>query len=1211
MEDDLALSAHSTSPIRVFISYSHDSSEHKERVLALSERLRVEGLDVQLDQYEKAPPQGWPNWMLDQISDARWVLLVCTERYHQRVRGGEKSGSGLGATWEGAIITQTLYENQAKNDKFVPVIFAPEDRIFIPIFLRGSTHYLLGDDYEILYWHLRDVPLVHKSPIGPLRELRPRIVPPLPVGLHSAALQEGGRIEPDEPEGTRPLLSTSTPLAEKSAIRGGGQTDQMRGHMFRSLVSHLHAAGDCERLFTLIETKPFLADQALHLGGFEHGSRDLESFAIPATIQKGDWPRFFHYSILALNLRGIAEMLAQPEILKSLSRADSLSWATSVAGLLFDPLDRAEALATIAESYDVNAPEKFALVERLRDELDSVPLSIGQRADVERRTEALCNIGRKLGPELYGSWGTWITLFSLGAKEARRIRRAVVESWIDRGNLQTPTFWERLRTMDDPLALLEIVRSRLCSASAVLPGDTIDRLEPLFQGRADLFHRARAILLGRQAREAPARASSLLNRWIEGYEMTWAPEMIEDAAELISYTSPTDLDLLAQELPTSLLRAALRVVALEALPNATRAADAWQEVEAISEPAARLHWSLRYLASRPRVPIASYQQQVLAIRDYLRSLRYCAAPEDLCRYLDLIAEAMPTELENEIEALLLAPRSSPEAVSSIAQGTKAKAVAELLLGKAERLAALNAPTEEEGFRWRYSLITQAVCRLCLLTGDLSFLERRAESLETQEEDELRSLLAPQLAELEKRDPRQHRLSSLVCDGIQEPRRRLLTLLKIAPPERLSHALQPASLYREMSDVSRLEDEVLGLAALQERPLDPLSWVHENLSLFKETSHSARVILRLAWHTLRSQNGKMSGLEVVDSFLRAGDDLVLAKLIPQVVEFVVHAGETERAIGEFQKAALDIFAMPCPWDDRLEDFEDLLAIFRKVFLGDAALFDASQATSVIKTFLRLPLDLKTKSSRAELRDHWPKILPLITGTLELLPQDVQPSCRRHLEASACVLSPGHEWLSSVCCSGPTKRHDLALRILETNSPDPDQVVALVYLLARPAPELIVQLLARCLGEKDRSRLCLRLIRHGWVSRETNLALRKLLTDEADRLQANIWTFPRRLAEAEDWLRALGDLLGDLDLSDPRTEALIRELWGCPPNVGHPILATALVEVLRTRGRNRAESALRFWLHGFLAPSLGSENARGQVRVAELRQVLRKAMALPAT
>lgn len=48
----------------VFISYSHDAPSHVDAVLALSNRLRAEGFDAVLDQYEASPPRraglgGW------------------------------------------------------------------------------------------------------------------------------------------------------------------------------------------------------------------------------------------------------------------------------------------------------------------------------------------------------------------------------------------------------------------------------------------------------------------------------------------------------------------------------------------------------------------------------------------------------------------------------------------------------------------------------------------------------------------------------------------------------------------------------------------------------------------------------------------------------------------------------------------------------------------------------------------------------------------------------------------------------------------------------------------------------------------------------------------------------------------------------------------------------------------------------------------------
>jgi hypothetical protein len=89
---------------KVFISYSHDSSNHAERVLALSDRLRKDGIDCHIDQYEMFPAEGWPRWMENRIEWADFVLVVCTEIYNLRFRGKALSGQGKGVKWEGAIL---------------------------------------------------------------------------------------------------------------------------------------------------------------------------------------------------------------------------------------------------------------------------------------------------------------------------------------------------------------------------------------------------------------------------------------------------------------------------------------------------------------------------------------------------------------------------------------------------------------------------------------------------------------------------------------------------------------------------------------------------------------------------------------------------------------------------------------------------------------------------------------------------------------------------------------------------------------------------------------------------------------------------------------------------------------------------------------------------------------------------------------------------
>lgn len=163
-------------PPRVFISYSHDSQEHVYAVHSLSEQLRREGVDCQIDAYVRfSPPEGWPQWMEEQIQIADYVLVVCTETYLRRVTGKEADGVGLGATWEGAIITQSLYESQGRNEKFIPVVLDDSDIAHIPTWIRSATRYnpTTQSGYDDLYRHLTSQPKVAVPQLGEMREMPP------------------------------------------------------------------------------------------------------------------------------------------------------------------------------------------------------------------------------------------------------------------------------------------------------------------------------------------------------------------------------------------------------------------------------------------------------------------------------------------------------------------------------------------------------------------------------------------------------------------------------------------------------------------------------------------------------------------------------------------------------------------------------------------------------------------------------------------------------------------------------------------------------------------------------------------------------------------------------------------------------------------------------------------------------------------------------
>jgi tetratricopeptide (TPR) repeat protein len=128
----------------VFISYSQDSPAHNARVAKFARRLIALGIECRLDQFEKAPPEGWPRWMKRQIEQARLILVVCTANYRRRFDGEQ----GRGANWEGYLITQQLYEAGAVNTRAIPVMTEANGAAHIPLELRASQYYQLDSPSE-------------------------------------------------------------------------------------------------------------------------------------------------------------------------------------------------------------------------------------------------------------------------------------------------------------------------------------------------------------------------------------------------------------------------------------------------------------------------------------------------------------------------------------------------------------------------------------------------------------------------------------------------------------------------------------------------------------------------------------------------------------------------------------------------------------------------------------------------------------------------------------------------------------------------------------------------------------------------------------------------------------------------------------------------------------------------------------------------------
>ncbi|RUO38619.1 hypothetical protein CWE13_02950 [Aliidiomarina shirensis] len=162
---------------KIFISYSHDSQDHKKWVLDLATRLRGSGIDAIIDQWELRPGDDLPHFMETHLADSDYVIMVCSDTYV------EKANKGVGGVgYEKMIITADLLTNIDSN-KIIPII-KQSGTHSVPTFLKTKLFidFSKSGDYEFSFDELvrtfHGAPLFEKPEIGnnpftPVEEIRP------------------------------------------------------------------------------------------------------------------------------------------------------------------------------------------------------------------------------------------------------------------------------------------------------------------------------------------------------------------------------------------------------------------------------------------------------------------------------------------------------------------------------------------------------------------------------------------------------------------------------------------------------------------------------------------------------------------------------------------------------------------------------------------------------------------------------------------------------------------------------------------------------------------------------------------------------------------------------------------------------------------------------------------------------------------------------
>lgn len=969
-----------------------------------------------------------------------------------------------------------------------------------------------------------------------------------------------------------------------------------RAYRFRNLIAHLSGSRDWPRLFELVEQRGFLADQADWFGGFERPGEDVEEHVLRAAIEARDWERFVRFAAVAANLRALAEDLVDPDILRALAAGERVALARDLAARLTNPVARGEAHAVIATACRRDHLVFGDLLHAISRDLQAAEATEGRSP-----IPSLASIARQLGPELDTLWPSCIPRLAPAPGDADLVWQAVAAAWLNQSDIKAPGLWRALAEIREPRRILEVAPERLADLGPEDPAEILDKLCSLLGADENVRRWAVSLFLGRLAESRPEEALAAWEGWTKSEAIPWSAALVEACRGVIVRLDPDRLEELCASIDDVSARAALRIVDLESRLDERRAASALAVLQ--EAPDDCLHWSLRYAASGAPEPEDELRRKLGSIAGYLYELRYEADPRDLRLFLDLVARLRPDELKAHLEGVVWSPASNPETLLTLASETESERLAELLLENAERYAAAVAPTAVEGFQLRKDLLIRIAASLCSFRGNTQILDDAIGRLLPEEEDELRTVLAPRLQSRE------------IAEGIHDRRRRLLTLLETIPPGDANRDLLAArSLYAAVARVDAIEDELRGLATLLQVPLDLSDLADNQIGAIRDPGIRLQALLRLAWHSIAFQESFYGGrpdrtaaIEMVRSAFTADTDARLVGLTPQVAELGAQVGGA-RAVAELQEAVRRLVRLDSvSWQERLEALERLLACIPSLFLRPGDRRNSKLAAEVLEAVARLPFQSNAGAAQEEIQSRWHEVLPIVVTVLDRLPDKPAMRVRRILQSVLSFpLPPVQKRVFELCVLPPEERLREIDRRLREPDLDPEGARAIPYLLAARASERVSAALERLPADAERDSSVLRLARNGWLPCEQITALQPLLSSPEARQRLEVWSSQ----DAETWCSALAGLSarGEVDPAAPGDEPLLRRLWQRPSPESLQILARSVLDALRTGGRQRGEAALRLWLHAWLAPKLGAAQREPQRLAEGLGSSLRLALEL---
>lgn len=623
-----------------------------------------------------------------------------------------------------------------------------------------------------------------------------------------------------------------------------------------ALPKYLIKGDQYDELISLIDSGEYFSYKA-EIAGVETLTDDLENYIIPYCITKKDWAHFLHYTVLDLNLKGLAEQLSEEIIVKALISNNRIEFVQHIINQISQPLKRVNIRSILLGMMDKQIESAqvgyFLLLVQNQIEMDLAEATSHENVSARELAKSLGKITQFLDIDFaYPIVQPYLHLITNQTGDDfdtfwLMLAKAVTKKYLKYKSL----FWEVLHRVKSQDLLVHYLYSLLSPEYLENIEETLFFLSQL-NLQPEVFLEVSVYIRSYLLRESD---TAIWNTYILSmpciYDVKWEMIAHKNRLALLSLMSVDQIDDLVFAADLIETKVAILIATNNRIPsNSINQILHWVDC---LDMASQTHWYLELIKCEDFESdklLSSIKSRVLASAFHFRQ------HEDVLNFLSCISIYETRNLQSYFDLLVFAKATRPDTLLYLANNCSNIGVLNIFSRNIEKYISEVGATvfydDAQKFKLRRELLFSLLYAACKLHSEADKKIILNDKLFAPEFDEVYPIIVRLIDEGLVGEAKE------LLNYLQDPKKRFFVSLQlIAAGEDVdnlisSEFLSISSLYSIFANTLPFDDVILAHEILLDHPADAITLSSQKVNALSDNTQKIDVLLRLAEHNLSYQ-----------------------------------------------------------------------------------------------------------------------------------------------------------------------------------------------------------------------------------------------------------------------------------------------------------------------------------------------------------------------